>query len=352
LDIAAPMVQDGAAMQPAPIAEWRDVDAARFRSEIAPRSEPAVLRGLVQRWPAVGAGRASAQALMEYLLSFDRGEPAEVMSGEPSIGGRFFYNADLTGFNFTKSTTPFAEALARMCASLDEAAPPALAIQAAGAAQLLPGFEQQNTLDGFALAPAAPRLWIGNTIVVQTHCDMSENLACVVGGRRRFTLFPPSQIANLYVAPLNFTPAGTPVSMADLDAPDFMRHPRFAAALETAQSAELEPGDAIYIPYMWWHHVASLSPFNMLVNYWWNDARTAAGAPFDALLYAMLNLRLAPAAQRAAWRAAFDYFVFLTDGDPAAHLPPDRRGVQGPITREAVDRIKERILATVARPPR
>ena len=43
----------------------------------------------------------------------------------------------------------------------------------------------------------------------------------------------------------------------------------FAAALTclasetaSAQTAELEPGDAIYIPYFWWHHVRSLTGFN------------------------------------------------------------------------------------------
>jgi hypothetical protein len=44
---------------------------------------------------------------------------------------------------------------------------------------------------------------------------------------------------------------------------------------------ELEPGDALHIPSMWYHHVEGLEPFNMLVNYWWREhaglARPAAG---------------------------------------------------------------------------
>src|SRR3546814_14192490 len=67
---------------------------------------------------------------------------------------------------------------------------------------------------------AVPRVWIGNATHVSTHYDVSSNLACVVAGRRRFTLFPPDQIANLYVGPLDVTMAGQPASMVDLAAPD------------------------------------------------------------------------------------------------------------------------------------
>src|SRR3546814_2525666 len=57
--------------------------------------------------------------------------------------------------------------------------------------------------------------------------------------------------------------------MVDLAAPDLTRYPRFAEALAHAMTAELEPGDAIYIPGLWWHDVQAAGPFNVLVNYWW-----------------------------------------------------------------------------------
>ena len=41
--------------------------------------------------------------------------------------------------------------------------------------------------------------------------------------------------------------------------------------------ADLEPGDAIYIPALWWHAVQATGELNVLVNYWWNEAlRTLA----------------------------------------------------------------------------
>jgi oxalate decarboxylase/phosphoglucose isomerase-like protein (cupin superfamily) len=59
------------------------------------------------------------------------------------------------------------------------------------------------------------------------------------------------------------------VSMVHVTAPDFERHPRFAEAMKVAQVSELSPGDAIFIPRDWYHHVEALERFNMLVNYWW-----------------------------------------------------------------------------------
>jgi len=85
-----------------------------------------------------------------------------------------------------------------------------------------------------------------------------ENVGIVMTGRRRFTVFPPEQIGNLYPGPFELTPSGVPISLVDLTAPDLDRYPRFAEAMAAAQSAVLEPGDAIYLPFHWWHAVESL----------------------------------------------------------------------------------------------
>ena len=94
-------------------------------------------------------------------------------------------------------------------------------------------------------------------------------MAIVIGGWRRFTLFPPEQVDNLDVGPLHFTIAGPPVSMVDLLHPDFERYPRFATALEHAVMAELGPGDALFIPPLWWHDVEALDGVNVRMSYWW-----------------------------------------------------------------------------------
>ena len=67
--------------------------------------------------------------------------------------------------------------------------------------------------------------------------------------------------------------------MVDFANPDFEKYPRFREAIAAGQMAELEPGDAVFIPAMWWHHVEGLSAFNTLVNYWWS---IIAGVHSDA----------------------------------------------------------------------
>ncbi len=83
---------------------------------------------------------------------------------------------------------------------------------------------------------------------------------------------------------------------------DAERFPRFAEAVKHARTAVLEPGDAVYIPSMWWHHVEGLESLNILVNHWWLPVPYYLGAPSDALLHAILSIRELPAAQRKAWR--------------------------------------------------
>jgi hypothetical protein len=320
-----------------------------FRAEIVPAAQPVVLKGLVDHWPAVAEARKGAGALVDYLMQFDAGKLVETIFGAPEIEGKFFYGADLKSLNFTRRPAPLAESLAAIQNSGgSEAAAGAIYIQSVPAADYAPGFEQENTID-LAAPQSAPRLWIGNRLTVQTHFDLSENIACVVAGRRRFTLFPPEQLVNLYPGPFELTLAGPPVSMARLDDPDFARYPKFKEALAQAQVADLEPGDALYIPYFWWHHVRSLEPFNMLVNYWWNDARADLGSPFDCMLHALVSLRDMPERYRDVWRVMFDHYVFKTSGDPVAHLPAHAQGALGAHTPQMAQRLKITLLQAMAR---
>ncbi|MEG8038890.1 cupin-like domain-containing protein [Sphingomonas sp. LR60] len=309
------------------VTERDAVDAATFANEVASGYAPVVLRGQVRHWAAVRAGAGGDRAIAAYLAGFGGGQPLDVMIGAPEIGGRFFYNHDLTGFNFHRQKVALGQLLGQLLsyATDDVAAPHALYANAATAPDHLPGWEADNALD-LPTGNAPARLWIGNATRVATHYDQSNNIACVVHGRRRFTLFPPDQLANLYIGPLDNTLAGPPSSMVDPDAPDLARYPRFSAALAHAQVAELEPGDAIFIPAIWWHHVAALDRLNVLVNYWWTHEETAS--PFGALVHALMAIRDLPPAPRAAWRTWFDHYVFDDDAANAgAHLPEAARGI-------------------------
>ena len=132
------------------------------------------------------------------------------------------------------------------------------------------------------------------------------------------------------------------MSCAQLTQADPARFPRLHLALEHAQQAELGPGDALFIPYGWWHHVESLTPFNVLVNYWWNDAPDH-GAPHGALLHSLLAIRDLPADQREVWAALFRELVFTDPEIALAHLPAAKRGMLGPPSAERTRAIRERL---------
>src|SRR6187402_2528086 len=98
----------------APILIRHGVDLKAFREEIMPAGEPVVLRGLVNDWPAVRAGRESPRSLADYLRSFDRGKPVAVLEGPPSIHGHFFYRDDMRGLNFERRPATIGATLDRL----------------------------------------------------------------------------------------------------------------------------------------------------------------------------------------------------------------------------------------------
>jgi len=312
-------------------------DRSWFETEVLSAYRPVVMRGLVSHWPVVDLGRRPRD-LAKYLAEDASSQPVELFVGPPEIHGRFFYDPTAKGLNFERRRLPLAAALDHIASLIDVAKPPSIYAGGVPTRDLLRTFARDNRLDLIA-EDVQPRLWVGNAVTVSTHYDLSDNIACVVAGRRRFTLFPPEQLANLYVGPLDFTLAGQPVSMVDLKAPDFERFPRFRTALEAAQVFELEPGDALYIPPLWWHHVESLTPFNVLVNYWWNAAGTPQ-SPFDALIHAVMAVRHLPDPQKAAWRNMFDHYVFDDQADTVTHLREQSRGVLGAMTPGLAQRIR------------
>ncbi|HUG45188.1 MAG TPA: cupin-like domain-containing protein [Sphingomicrobium sp.] len=315
-------------MERNPVAEFDEVDLQRFRDEIRPSGQPAVLRGHAADWPAVCAARQSDEALVDYLMRFAVDDRVQALVGEPEIEGRFFYSPDLRGFNFKRGLSRLEPFLQRLLRDRAESRPLAMAVQSEPIPDLLPGFESDNR-SALVAPEVVPRAWIGNRIRVAPHFDLKENIGIVVAGRRRFTLFPPEQLPNLYPGPFELTPAGTRVSMVDCENPDLDLYPKFAEAMKSARVVELSPGDAIYIPFHWWHGVDSLEPFNLFVNYWWNEAPSNIGSPYDALMYGFFGLKHLPPEQRAVWREVFDHYVFCTNGDPAEHLPEHARGVLG-----------------------
>jgi len=308
-------------------------------------NEPAVLKGMVREWPLVQAGLRSDQEAMTYLRSFYNGKTVGTSYGEPQIAGRLFYNEDFTALNFTSQRAPLDQVLNDIEQHLHDDKPPTNYIASTTIDACLPGFRQHNDV-AFAAHGANPlaSIWIGNRTIASCHYDAPSNLACCAVGRRRFTMFPPEQIWNLYPGPLEPTPGGQAVSVVDFANPDFERHPRFRDALAASQVAEVEPGDAVFIPSMWWHHIEALSPFNTLINYWWSTSPTFVPTPMNALYHALWTLRDRPEHEKQAWKQVFDYYVFGPAERAGEHLPEQARGLLGPLDDIKARRLRAMLL--------
>jgi hypothetical protein len=311
-------------------------------------TQPVVLRGLVANWPVVQAGLESAQAAAAYLRRFYRDATVGALLGAADIGGRFFYNENLSGFNFRAVRMKLDAVLDEIERHHDDAKPPSIYVGSTSVDTCLPGFRAENDVDLGDRQPLAS-VWLGNRTRIAAHHDLPDNLACVVVGHRRFTLFPPGELGNLYVGPLDFTPAGQAISLVDFAQPDFERFPKFADALRNAQVAELDPGDAVFIPSMWWHHIESLDSFNVLLNYWWRQSPAHMDSPMNALMLAIMSVRDLPEEQRKAWQNSFRHYVFEADDSTAGHIPENARRVLAPLDDSAARELRARLIQKLNR---
>jgi hypothetical protein len=324
------------------VKEHSGLTIEQIRRDVLPDKHPAILRGLVRDWRAVREAADSAASLVRYLQQLDSGAPVDALMTAPEADGRIAYNAAMNGFNFHRNRLPLSEIAAQALRYAQFPNPPAVAAQSALIRDCLPTFGAENALTLFDQTILS-RIWLGNRITTPAHVDEWNNIACVVAGKRRFTLFPPEQVANLYVGPLDFAPTGAAMSMVSLRDPDFTRHPKFREALAAGQTAVLQAGDGIFIPPLWWHQVESLEPFNVLVNYWWHEplgASSNADSAFDALLHGILSIRALPPETRRAWGAFFEHYVFGAQADSIEHIPRERRGVLGELSQEQLHALR------------
>lgn len=333
---------------PSTVQEWRDVDPKIFRQEIIPRDRPAVLKGLVAHWPVVQAAAKGPQALYDYMRKRDSGRDTTTFAARPETSGLFFYREDMTGLNFERTAQPLAVVAAKIISLLEHPNPPAVYAPAAAASDVIPAFSADNP-PPLVESAAEPRLWLGNAVTAPTHYDMEDGLACAVAGHRRFTFFPPDQLPNLYIGPLDMAPGGLPTSLVKVSAPDFERYPRYAEALKVAEVAEVEPGDAVFIPNMWWHNVQSLDRMNLLVNYWWYEGTRGPASPFAALALGLMAIPALSSSRREIWRQMFDHYVFRTNGDPVPYLPKDRRGMLGAMNPHLDNYMRTQIVRSLTR---
>jgi len=326
---------------------FENVDRRMFESEIVPRHRPAVLKGHARDWRATRIAAQGPAALCDYLNGYASPAPVQAWYGTPAMQGRFSYSDDVIGRNFETRSVPLAQLLADILASAaDERSRVPLYAGAVNLPRHMPGLIAELPLD--LLGPGEEclvSLWVGTRSRTSAHWDLPQNLANVIAGRRRFTLFPIHQIDNLYIGPLDNKLAGQPISLVDFARPDFERFPKFREALAHAEVAELEAGDTLYMPSLCVHHVESLDPFGAMINFWWRSGPTWLGSPLLTLYHAFLTLREMPEDERKSWRVLFDHYVF--EARPHDHIPPDARGMLGTLTPEMRRAIKAFVAQSV-----
>lgn len=294
------------------------------------REAPVVIPDLMKDWPLVSAGKTSIRELCDYLLSFYKGATVDALYLPFKEDGRMFYNEQLSGFNFTRSRMLFSDALLTLQENQGKPKADTLYVGSTTIDSCLPGLLGENDSGLEALKPLGT-LWIGNKSRIAAHYDASDNLICVAAGKRRVTLFPPEQVENLYIGPLHFTPAGQSISMVDFDSPDLTAYPKFEEAMRHALVIDLLPGDVLYIPAMWWHHIEAQENINLLINFWWRETEQFLGRAENTLYHALLTLKQLPAAQRKAWKALLDFYVFSDDEDRFQHITDLQKGPLGEI---------------------
>ena len=312
--------------------------------ELFQANEPVILRGLVSDWGLVKAGQVSPDNAMDVLQSHSSGNPVGVYVAPPEANARFFYNDDCSGFNYASQHRELSDIFSQIREDKNKPDQSYLYMNSLTLDNCFPGLREHNDLAFdhplFTHNKPLSKVWVGTESIAAAHYDVPSNLACCVLGARRFTLFPPEQIHNLYPGPLEPTPGGQVITMVDLKNPDFERFPRVRQALDAAVVVDLEPGDAVYYPSMWWHQVEALSPFNIMINFWWLTAPAHMGNPMDIVMHAMLGLRDRPEAEKQAWREVFDYYVFGSPETPREHLLPSAQGALADLDNNMVRRLR------------
>ncbi len=307
------------------IDELHTNDLSQFEKNYVQAQKPVVIRGLVNDWPIVGDGKQS----LEYLRNYVSARRFNVIQSAATESGTLGYNADFSSLNFTRKQLPYEYIVEKLLMLEEHPDPQTIAVQSAYLDSHFSGLEDELTQD--ILPCRRPRIWLGNRTKVAAHFDDADNLACIAAGERTFTLFPPDQIENLYIGPLDNTPAGTPVSTAPIGGGE--QYPKLDTANSRSLSAKLSPGDAIYIPTLWWHQVEAHSSINVLVNYWSGGAIESPEefSAMDALLAGLIAFDGVPTEKRKAWQKIINYYLF-NEQLSLDHIPPSSRGLLGGIT--------------------
>ena len=326
----------------------KEINASNFSLDILSSIEPVVIRGIVKDWPLVAKAREGIQKISEYLLCYYENDRIIAFASKPELGKKFTYGSNDNQMSFEKLESTLDLILETISESSKSVNSGTVYMGSTTLDYVLPGLDKDNNL---SIGDANPlkSIWVGNQTIVPPHYDVPDNIAFVCAGTRKFTLFPPSQLKNMYVGPLEHTPAGQPISLVDIDNPDLTKFPKFKEAMEDGLTAELGPGDGIFIPSLWWHQVESFDDLNILINYWWRDVPSFMGNPMDALMHSILSIRDLPDHQKENWANMFQHYVFKNTDKNFEHIPSDLSSSHKKIDNDMAKNLRALLLKNLNR---
>src|SRR5690606_29747225 len=157
------------------VQELTGVDPRALPDDVLQSTQPLVLKGLVADWPMVRAGLEPDQSAIDYIRRFYRDATVGALLGAPDIEGRFFYNEDLSGFNFKPVKLKLDVMLDEVERHNDAVKPPAIYVGSTTVDTCLPGFRGENDL-GFGDRQPLASIWIGNRTRIAAHHDLPDNV--------------------------------------------------------------------------------------------------------------------------------------------------------------------------------
>lgn len=110
-------------------------------------------------------------------------------------------------------------------------------------------------------------LWMGSGgAVTPLHFDPVDNVHATVVGRKRWVLFPPDQASGLLIGDDD----GRDCMLSSLD--DLVSDGVWRGGpIDRVLVVETGPGDLLYLPAGWGHHVCSSNEPSIAVNFWFGD---------------------------------------------------------------------------------
>lgn len=224
-----------------------------FEREYVRRSQPVVITGVVERWPAFKRWSAAylRQKLGQIEVPVGRLNDGKVWTDEVR--------------HITYDTMTFDRGVSLVYSNNGQHPAHYLAAQLRG--------QLKRLLDDDVVRPqycrrtplSRSRLFVAASgMVSPMHRDFPENLFAQVAGRKRFVFIPRSESACVYPYPLfSDLPQASPV---DAEFPDYDRFPELRRAHPI--TVEVEPGDLLFVPSRWWHQVRTLES-SLSINWWW-----------------------------------------------------------------------------------